>query len=564
MVGYNLETRQDAILPSKGETALEVESTILSKSEKAFSFSVKHGEVLGLLETDIDDKECLIKLLTGEAKSNDVIIRLNKEILSKTAIINLHQKKIVSVLNLGQERELFDNLSIEENLLFPSLKKVKGPLGFISNKVLKMLYNQFSLPNIRNQGNIKELDSNGRIAVLMERWLIFRPEVLIIVDPYTQTDVVGSSIINDYISRIAKTGTAIIIISSRPQKLNEVCNRMIHLENSNTIGEVSQSLDGTFKKNEGLLRSIHEIIKNYGVAFLIIFGFLLFENKLMSFENVMILLRQTAILGFAVLGASITTRCDGVNLSVSSQAAFTSVLTVSLMTFTGLPVWLIVVATFVEAALLGVFYALTMIKTGIPILIFSFGMMYVLNGFNSAVQKLYSGFLSDELHFLAYGNVFHIPFALILFIIIVTLMHIILKYTYLGGGIFAMGCNRGEARRSGLPVDSVKIIVYIISFLLINIAGLLFLARTSGGNFGYENTYIYDIIAALCIGRISLWGGKGNLPGVILGTLSIILLESFFTINYVAGVNKDIIKGFIILGMLLLEFRDAKKQQMKK
>lgn len=552
VVGHTIKKKKHTNSLTLGDTALEVKR-VSCDSGKTRGFSVKHGEVLALLDIYSKDKEKLIQMLVGVRDGFE--IHLNGKRLKKIDLKNFHKSKVVLIPNPAQKDGLFQSMDIGENLLFPSLKKAYGIAGFIDKNIPNILKKQFLQKNNSISENIEELDLNQRIALSLERWLLFRPEVIIMMDPYLQADIVVSRIITEYIDKFAKSGIAVIILSSRPDKLKEGCNRIINIEGflNDFVHNSKQSLAKRISKRTANSNKLAQTGGKYIVAFFIIFGYLIMERKLLNFDSIMILLRQFAIIGFAVLGAYITTLCDGANLSVGPQAAFASILVVILVGAWGLPIWLAVLITFIVAAILGASYAIFTIKTGVPIVLLSFGMLHVLNGFNSILQNWHSSKI-DSIYFLIKEEVFHVPIVVYMFIFLVAIVGLLLKHTYLGRSIFVVGSNMSEARRSGLQVDLVKILAYIFSFLIINITGLLFLARTSTGSFEFGNNYFFDIIAALCIGRISLWGGKGSLFGVILGALSIVLLESYFIITNVQGISQEMIKGFIIIVMILKEY----------
>lgn len=229
---YSFKSRLEVDTSKLGDTALEVENIKLSENGKSFSFSVRHGEVLALLDIDPKERERLVKLLSGKIKQNDLILRLNNKVISKITQNSFFTHGIVTISDLGLGKEIVGNMSIAENLLLPSVNKVKRRFGLISGKILKMLQKQYLANNMtKSSGSIEDLDRNGRISLLLERWYIFRPEVLVLHDPFLFADIIGSEIIAKYIQKIANRGTAILVIASRPQKLECVCHKILNIIN---------------------------------------------------------------------------------------------------------------------------------------------------------------------------------------------------------------------------------------------------------------------------------------------------------------------------------------------
>lgn len=566
MVGHTLEIINRGAHATS--TALEVANVALQNTNQTLNFSVKHGEVVALLDLEPGER-CLVALpsiLSGKDRKAGANIKLNGvSILNKRA-----GEKIITIFDLANKNTLFPNMSVAENLLIPSLKKIKGPLGLVGSDIVKVLKNQSTNILKRDVENVHELSLNENIQILLERWYIFHPEVLILMDPFLNIDEIGCKIIEEYVNKFTQTGVAVIIMATRPHKLDHVCDRIIeiaptqnaHSESPSPAKEYLHNHAKALKNSWGTL--FYDFLKKYEVAILIILVYCLLESHILGVFTVKILLRQTSIVGFAILGAFLTIFFDGYNFSVGALASLTTVFTVFLASILGLPVWFAILITFLISSLLGVFYSMVTSNVKIPVMLFSLGMLYILNGFNSQFQKLTSNVFFNNLINLAYGEIYNIPIALITFVIILLLIHVVLKQTYLGRSIFAIGSNQDESLRSGLPVNQVKIVAYIISFMLINITGIFFLARTSMSSATYGNTYYIDVMVALCIGRISLWGGKGGLIGVLFGAICIILLESFVILSGIGLFYGYILKGSIIVTMVLVDYFSEQKNVREK
>ena len=317
------------------------------------------------------------------------------------------------------------------------------------------------------------------------------------------------------------------------------------------------------RRNEGESLSIATIARrlgHYWVGIAICAGYALVEHNVLSADNIFILLRQCSIFGLAALGAYFVAMADGILLSTGSQAAFTTVLLLYLSSAYCFSPWLAAFCAIFASAGLGVFYARVTSATGVPIALFSFGMSYVLDGLNAALQRsvfpseVVKGFAS-----LAYGRLYGVPTPIAAFCLCMILASLFLQNTTIGKCAPVVGQDEEEAKRSGLPVDFVRTVAYAIGFALISFAGIILVGRTSRGDYLIGNNYSLDVVAALCIGRVRLWGGRGSLFGVMIGALSIVLLDSYFDASSALPVNQTIIKGAIIVAMLLAEERLAQE-----
>ena len=140
-----------------------------------------------------------------------------------------------------------------------------------------------------------------------------------------------------------------------------------------------------------------------------------------------------------------------------------------------------------------------------------------------------------------------IPYVLVLVVILVIIFGIILHFTPFGRGLFAIGLSKETAAFSGIRVNRSKFITYLLTGVVSALAGIFwtFLYGTSQGDnaLGLE----LSVIAAVLLGGVSIFGGKGALPGVIGGVLLIGVLSSALQL---ASVSSDVIT--IITGALLI------------
>lgn len=145
-----------------------------------------------------------------------------------------------------------------------------------------------------------------------------------------------------------------------------------------------------------------------------------------------------------------------------------------------------------------------------------------------------------------------ISIPLLLWIILNGLFLIILRRTSYGRRIFAVGSNPEAARLNGLPVNLIKISVYVLSSILAVISGVILT-----GYVGYVDRFIatgldLDSIAAAVVGGTSFFGGKAKLMGTIAGVLIIQILSTMVVLIGLDIETQFIIKGLIILAAVSL------------
>lgn len=124
---------------------------------------------------------------------------------------------------------------------------------------------------------------------------------------------------------------------------------------------------------------------------------------------------------------------------------------------------------------------------------------------------------------------------------------IVLSRTVFGRHVRAIGDNELAGRYTGLPIRNVKIWVYSLSGLLSGFAGVLYAAENHQGNPNAGVAYELDAIAAVVIGGTRLAGGKGSIPGTIVGALTIGILTNMLRLNNVDSNVEMMIKAVIIV-----------------
>ena len=121
--------------------------------------------------------------------------------------------------------------------------------------------------------------------------------------------------------------------------------------------------------------------------------------------------------------------------------------------------------------------------------------------------------------------------------------------------IYAIGGNPRAARLSGIPVDKITILIYTLSGLLGGIAGFVFLARTGSVTAASGGNLLLNTIAAVVVGGVSLYGGKGSIRNSVIGTLLLAGLGNLMNIMLVSPHLQEAISGLIILAAIIVNVR---------
>lgn len=298
-----------------------------------------------------------------------------------------------------------------------------------------------------------------------------------------------------------------------------------------------------------------EAIRRYGLVFsflLLCLALTLLSDRFLTPSNLLNVLRQATINGIIAVGMTYVILTAGIDLSVGSVVALSTVVTASLLQ-SGLPVAIGVLAGLGLGALLGLVNGLVIARARIPPFVATLGMMTVARGLaltftqGRPITGLPAGFT-----FLGAGFVGPIPMPIIIFLVVFGIGYFVLNRTVLGESIYALGNNPVAARLAGIRTARITTLVYVISGALAALAGQILVARLNSAQPTAGAGFEFDAIAAVVVGGTSFAGGEGGLFGTLIGVLIIQVLNNGLNLLNVSPLWEGVVKGVVIALALLL------------
>lgn len=196
-------------------------------AEKLPEFSVCRKETVNLVSYSLASREKIFKLLTGALYTPDLEIQIGGRNIRPVKYEMLFKNKVAAVRSFFEEKGGFPKLSVADNMIIPSLKKICRSKFFVTDKAGKALYRQMrkQYPGIPEY--MDDCPLSERIAVQLESLVVFGPKVLIMLDPFFLLDAECCTVVKNYIRRFIRNGTAVIIISPGGSAYTAVCSRII-------------------------------------------------------------------------------------------------------------------------------------------------------------------------------------------------------------------------------------------------------------------------------------------------------------------------------------------------
>lgn len=225
----NVEEDVAALKPGSTELIYSVRNLILKK-RVIDRLDFYRGEVVTLLSLDVKEKILVFEMLSGRYIDKSMEIVIDQKTGNFNDIIDFVKSRIASIADVGGESELLLSMSTGNNLLIPSLAKIPAMQHvFVERKVTKMLENEIRNNTKMVPKDVRNMSVNDYITLLMERWYIYRPKVLILFEPFVHCDIFGVSLVKSYIKKFTDIGTAVIIIKSREEYVEDISDRIIQI-----------------------------------------------------------------------------------------------------------------------------------------------------------------------------------------------------------------------------------------------------------------------------------------------------------------------------------------------
>ncbi len=280
-------------------------------------------------------------------------------------------------------------------------------------------------------------------------------------------------------------------------------------------------------------------------------------------DNIFSVLRQISFIAIIAIGECLVIITGGIDLSVGSIFAMSSVVATMSMVQWGVSVFVGVVIGLVVGALFGLANGLFITKLRLPPFIATLGTLSIARGLAYGVTGGYPiSSLPQAFKFIGQGYIGPVPFPVVLLVFLGVIFTIFLRKTVLGRRIYAIGGNEETARVSGIKVKNVKLIVYVLSGVMASISGMatagrLGVAQSTAGQ-GYE----LDAIAAVIIGGASVTGGIGTVFGAIIGAAIMGVLKNGLVLLSVSAYWQQAIIGcVIILAVSMDQLRFIRKRK---
>lgn len=285
--------------------------------------------------------------------------------------------------------------------------------------------------------------------------------------------------------------------------------------------------------------------------------------QLTSLQNLVI---AESVRAFAALGVGMIIITRGIDLSIGFMVCLTTSIAASfaqnpdyssaMYPGVNFPLFLPILTAIAVGTLFGAFNGVLVAYAKLPPFIATLGTMSLARG----IQLIYTqakvvGSVKDNYKAIAQGFIGPVPNLVIYVAVAAFIVWLILKHTRLGTNFYAIGGNPQAARVAGINVEANLVVVYALAGFLYGVAGVLQASRLGLANSLTGQGMELDAIAAVTVGGISQSGGVGTMGGMLVGVLTMGIINYGMTYLSIDSYYQLLVKGTIIIIAVYFDMR---------
>jgi len=271
-------------------------------------------------------------------------------------------------------------------------------------------------------------------------------------------------------------------------------------------------------------------------------------------QNFFDLIKSFVAIGLMSLGLTFVIIAGEIDISITSTLALSTVIFATAWS-SGVDLALSALLAVLVGAVLGLFNGVLVALFNLPALAVTLGTLaayrglaYVIlttqgvTGFPDAFTRIGFGYVGDT----------KIPVAVVVLAVFTVIFSLILHFTRFGRQLYILGSNREVARFSGVRVRFMRLSTFVISGVMAAIAGLIYAGFFNTVRADVASEDLLDVITAVVLGGVDIFGGSGSIPGVLLALILIAVMRKGMALANISSPVQGMIIGVLLLVAILL------------
>ena len=535
------------------------------------NFDVRAGEILGFFGLVGSGRSEVAQMLFGIMQPDQGEIRLGAQPVRFRSSQHAMHLGISLLPEDRHQQGLVLPFPIRANETLPILRQLADNLGLIDRTKETQIAREFSgrmrvvATGVEQLTNT--LSGGNQQKVLLAKWLIPSPKLLILDEPTRGVDVGAKAEIHRIISHLATQGLAVILISDDAQEVIGMADRIIVFRGGRIANE---SVRGSFDREAILLAAAHAErdpdafahpratskrsittspvppasrsqgligrlmrVRELGLvlALLIIcFAVTAREPRFLQGANLEQVALSATLVCIVALGEAVVIIARQVDLSVGAIVATSAFISAEWLEHHPAGwIGLVVLLGCAVGGALGIINALLVAVFRIPAIVATLGTLAIYRGgviVLAGGRQISATVLPDSYGDIARAHFVGVPLLVWLALLFTAAFGLAARFTRTGRNLYALGSNQESARFAGISERRHIALVFILSGLLCGLVGVLW-----GARFGTVDAVIapdlhFQAISAVVVGGVSIFGGSGSVYGAALGAVIFAVLQN--------------------------------------
>jgi ribose transport system permease protein len=311
-------------------------------------------------------------------------------------------------------------------------------------------------------------------------------------------------------------------------------------------------------------RAALRVLAAYGAAVLLFVIGAFVHPGFASFESVTSILLVASFVGLVAAGQCFVILVGGIDLSVPWVLNAAAILLATASLGVDRRAVYAVLLTLGMGALTGLANGVGIVWLGVPAVVMTLAMNGIIEGLALGLSggmtcSACASYAPPVIVAAVHGVWLGIPAALWLWLVVILAVSFVLGFTRFGRATYAIGNNPRAAYLAGINVNLTVVFLYALSGIFSALAGILLVGFGGQASLGMGTPYLFQSIAAVVIGGVSILGGSGNYLGAAAGAASLTALVSVLLALNMPEYGRSIIYGVVILALLLLYGREQRE-----
>jgi ribose/xylose/arabinose/galactoside ABC-type transport system permease subunit len=294
-----------------------------------------------------------------------------------------------------------------------------------------------------------------------------------------------------------------------------------------------------------------------GVLLLIVLGTTLYNDRFLNSQNLRDISLNVALVAMLAVGQTIVVVSRNIDLSVGSVLGFTALAVGILFSdHPGISIPLVIVIGIAIGAAFGAINGALVSLGRVPSLVVTIGTLYIIRGADfqwAKGRQINAADMPDNFLKIGSNAILGIPILPLVTVVVMLVAGFVLRSYRSGRELYAIGSNPEAATLAGIRVSRRVFWAFTASGALAGLAGVLYAARFGTVDAAAGTGYELQVVAAVVVGGVAIFGGSGSVYGAALGALLLGTIASALTILKIDPFWSQAINGALLLGAISVD-----------